>query len=251
MTLTQIEALRAEYQPSDIEREFALSNPRPRTPDRRTTVHHDRRATAEERRLLHRFGSPVPLEPAGSDADGRGEFRLPIDNPASPGEPQSPPPPKPAAITPPVVPGVLPRELRLPRSDYSPLERDAEAVYRILTHEARVLLRLLDHAYAATSGETHFWAVPFQFLTAAFAAEEPWEAEAAVWRAVDELIERQVACLIPGHFDNARVLFVSSHDRRSMLRPRVLHDRHAIVLVSPGDDAVRLAADSLRTSNAA
>lgn len=235
MTIAETERARDErYDRAEVEREFAMC----------ATSRTDRKPTARELHLLKRFGSPVPLEPE--------PFRLPIDDAVTPPDHSQP-----LAgtitdrLTPRVNPGVLPREVRIPRPKVAPLEAHAESVYPYLSHEARVLLRLLDQAYRATCTLGYYWAVAFDGLAAAFAGEEPWEAEAAVLRAADELIQAQLACLIPGHIGTARVLFATHDSHRTMLRSRVWHEPAKIPLAMLNAEIVRLAKASLRTSPAA
>lgn len=202
--------------------------------------------TASGRSMLARYGSPV---------------RLPIDDAVRPSAPPPAPRPRPtirpAALGPRVdnghtnlttIPGMLANEVRIPRPKIARLEAAAEPVYQILGHEARVLLRVLDHASASVPDRNNFWAVPWATVVEAFAMadREAWESIAAAHKAIDELSELQVACIIPGHrlghegTDDPAVpvLYICEHALRQMLRSMVLNEPDAIPVGMPRFDIV-------------
>lgn len=199
------------------------------------------------RELCTEYAGDMSTDIEQAMAPGR---RLPIDPPNLRGNmPRNERKP----VTPQVVPGVLPRELRIDRAYHSRLETVAQAVYPTLTHEARVLLRLLDHARDQQHHTENMWAVRWPDLMEAFTVNggESWEPHAALWKAVDELIEAQVACIIPGASWGDQMLFVAEHGHRSMLRSRVLHNADEIPLFELSVSLVAAACNSLEQPKAA
>lgn len=287
MTVTQIEQARAEYTPpasadqhydpaevraevqsrlieiqSEFERPVPGRHATPRRPYQNTwgaPLTEDQRAAAE--RTMRAKSQLI-----------RHRGQLPIDDAIKiPTPPPPPTPRRPAATYQTVIPdqpqvaggrplpqGMLRRELRLPRPEQSRYEHLAQGCYQILSHEARLLLRILDTTRdnAAVLDPINFMAVPFGELLACFRRDgepgfEGWEHVNTFWNAVDELVRADILCILPGAAKGVQAVFVAEYALRTMLASRVLNEPHTIALARVSDEVINAAQASLRSRNAA
>lgn len=239
----------------------------------------ERTMRAKSQLIRHRGQLPIddaikiPTPPPSPARGGRGVAAGDGEGPTTAAQPHQlpkPPPPtprRPAATYQTVIPdqpartlpsGMLRRELKLPRPEQSRYEHLAQGCYKILSHEARLLLRILDTTRdnAVVLDPINFMAVPFGELLACFRRDgepgyEGWEHVNTFWNAVDELVQAQILCVLPGAAKGIQAVFVAEHALRTMLASRVLNEPHTIALARVSDAVVNAAQASLRSRNVA
>ena len=263
---------------SEFERPVPGRHAVPRRPYQNTwgaPLTEDQRAAAERttraKSQLIRHTSVVAAHEVSGSPGTITDARLPIDDAIKiPTPPPPPTPRRPAATYQTVIPdqaarplpsGMLRRELRLPRPGESRYEHLAQGCYTTLDHEARLLLRILDTARDTIAeykplDPINYLAIPFGDLLACFRRDgepgyEGWEHNGTLWKAIDDLVQAQILCIVPGATQGVQALFVAEHALRTMLGHRVLTEPHVITLVRLREDVVNAAQASLRSRNVA